>query len=272
MSLVWNILIGVVIGIGFIIPGVSGGALAVIMGVYDKIFECLKTIKDKNNFIFLGCILLGITIGVIGFGNILLILFKWREIPTKYIFIGLIIGGIPTLMNDIQKKGHGQFKLSSFVFAIIISIFLFFLEESGYGIDISEEIISGNVPIVGLFIAGLLYAVGKIVPGISGSALLMLVGMYEYFLRVVANPFALTGKVIFSLIPFFIGTIIGLFLLFKLINYLFSKHYMATYSAILGFVIGSLLYLYPGFTFNISGLVCIILLISSAIFSYMITK
>ena len=154
----------------------------------------------------------------------------------------------------------------------MISIGLFILEKSNYGINISQEMGGGNVPIFGLFIAGALYAVGKVVPGISGSALLMLVGMYECFLKIIANPFAVTGKVLFNLIPFFCGVVIAMIVLFKLMNYLFVKHYIATYSAILGFVIGSLLYLFPGFTFNISGIVCVILLLSSMFFSYILTK
>ena len=272
MTFLINILIGIIIGTGFIIPGVSGGALAVILGVYDKIFASLKNIKNKSNFIFLCTIILGIIVGVIGFGNILLLLFKTREIPTKYIFIGLVIGGIPSLIKSVKEKSDASFKLIPFIIAIFISILLFILENSNFGIDVSSEIGSGNIPIFGLFIAGVLYAIGKIVPGISGSALLMLVGMYEYFLKVIANPFAITGEVLFSLIPFFGGVFIAMIILFKLMNYLFNKYYIGTYSAILGFVIGSLLYLYPGFTFDINGFICIILLFSSAILSYILTK
>lgn len=272
MSFFINLLIGVVIGTGFIIPGVSGGALAVILGVYDKIFDSFKNIKNRSNFLFLMTIILGIVIGIIGFGNLLLLLLETREVPTKYIFIGLVIGGIPSLIKSIKEKSNDSFKIIPFVIAIIISVILFVLEKSNYGMNISSELVAGNVPIIGLFIAGVLYAVGKVVPGISGSALLILVGMYEYFLKVIANPFAITGQVIISLIPFFIGIFIAMIILFKLMNYLFKKYYIGTYSAILGFVIGSLLYLYPGFTFDITGIICIILLISSTMVSYILTK
>lgn len=272
MSFFVYLLIGVIIGTGFIIPGVSGGALAVILGVYDKIFNSFKNIKNKENFIFLSTITLGIVLGIIGFGNLLLLLLDTREVPTKYIFIGLVIGGIPSLIKSIKEKSNNSFKLIPFLIAILLSIGLFMLEKKNFGINISSEMSAGNTPIIGLFIAGILYSVGKIVPGISGSALLMLVGMYEYFLKVIANPFAITGHVLFSLIPFFLGVFIGMLVLFKLMNYLFAKYYIKTYSAILGFVIGSLLYLYPGFNFDITGLICIVLLISSTAVSYMLTK
>lgn len=272
MSFFINLIIGVVIGIGFIIPGVSGGALAVILGVYDKIFYSIKNIRNKNNFCFLLVLIIGIMIGIVAFGNILLLLLEHREVPTKYIFLGLLIGGIPSLIKNIREKSKEPFKKIPFIIAIIISIMLFLLENSNYGINISSELIEGNIPIIGLFIAGILYAMGKIVPGISGAALLMLVGMYEYLLNVVANPLALSANVLISLLPFFCGIFIGVVILFKLLNYLFAKHYIATYSAILGFVIGSLLYLFPGFVFGVSGIICFVLLICSMIISYILTK
>lgn len=272
MSFLMNLVIGIIIGIGFIIPGVSGGALAVIMGVYDKIFYSIKNLKNKSNFLFLLTISIGVVVGIIGFGNILLLLLDSREVPTKYIFIGFVIGGIPSLIKNIKEKSQEKFKFIPFLIAIIISIFLYILEKSDTGINISGELVNGNIPIIGLFLAGILYAAGKIVPGISGSALLILVGMYEYLLEIIANPFFINVNIIVTLIPFFIGIVIGIIVLFKLMNYLFSKYYISTYSAILGFVIGSLLYLYPGFMLDISGVICIVLLISSAAISYILTK
>lgn len=272
MSFFINLIIGVIIGIGFIIPGVSGGALAVILGVYDKIFYSIKNIKNKSNFCFLLFLIIGILIGIIVFGNILLLLLEYREVPTKYIFLGLLAGGIPALIKNIRENNKEPFKKIPFLIAVLISIILFLLEKSSYGINISSELLNGNIPIVGLFFAGFLYAIGKIVPGISGAALLMLVGMYEYLLNVVANPMSLSINSLLSLFPFFCGVFLGVIILFKLLNYLFTNHYIATYSAILGFVIGSLLYLFPGFIFGIPGILCVILFGSSLVISYMLTK
>lgn len=272
MSFFLNIVIGLIIGIGFIIPGVSGGALAVILGVYDKIFCSIKNIKNKSNFFFLLSVGLGCIIGAIGFGNVILFLLNTREVPTKYIFIGLVIGGIPPLIKNIKAKSSAKFKITPFIVAVILSIILYVLEQNNIGINISQELLDGHIPILSLFIAGILYAVGKIVPGISGAALLILVGMYNYLLEIIANPLSININILISLIPFIIGALVGIFILYRLLNFLFDKYYMATYSAILGFVIGSLLYLFPGFSFNILGLVCIILLICSAFLSYLLTK
>lgn len=272
MSLFLNLFIGIIIGVGFIIPGVSGGAIAVIIGVYDKIFYCIKNFKNKKNLLFLLIISIGVVIGIIAFGNLLLLLFDKKEVPTKYIFIGLVIGGIPSLIKSVKEKSCENFKLWPLIMALIISGFLFVLEKNSSFINISSKMINGNVPIFGLFLAGILYAVGKIVPGISGSALLILVGMYEYFLKIVSNPFNMNIQDVLCIIPFGIGVVVGLIILFKLMNYLFAKHYINTYSAILGFVVGSLFYLYPGFSFDLSGFICLVLLVSSSLFSYTLTK
>jgi len=272
MSFIINFFIGLVIGIGFIIPGVSGGALAVILDVYDKIFNSIKNIKNKNNFLFLLTISIGVLVGIIGFGNIILFLIETREVPTKYIFIGLLLGSIPSLIKNIKRTNNDKFKLLPLFLAIFISVILYFLENSNIGLNISDSLNSSVLPIIPLFIAGILYAAGKIIPGISGSALLILVGMYEYLLKIIANPLLINGRIFISLIPFMVGVVFGIFVLYKLMDYLFLNHYMLTYSAILGFVLGSLLYLYPGFSFDFSGLICIVLLISSYYFSYILTK
>lgn len=267
-----NFMFGLLIGIGFIIPGVSGGALAVILGIYDKIFSAIKNWKQKENLLFLISLGFGCMVGAIAFGNVLLFLFNKREVPTKFIFMGLIIGGIPSLIKEIKKQPEGSLRLLPFIVALTISVFLYILENSNASLNVGLDLLDGNIPIFGLFLSGILYAIGKIIPGISGAALLILVGMYEYLLTIIANPLLINIDIMLSLLPFLLGAFLGIIMLYKLMNYLFSKHYMTTYSAIIGFVLGSLLYLYPGLSLDISGIICLVLLISSSIFAYMISK
>lgn len=272
MSNILTLFIGIFIGIGFITPGVSGGAIAVILGVYDKIFYSLRNVKKLDNFKFLLLLSIGVSLGTICFGRILLMLFDSREIIMSYIFMGLIIGSIPALIKNIKK--HKQFKLKwlPFIISLFISIGLALLEMNGYGINISNYLIMGKIPVFLLFIAGILYAVGKVVPGVSGSALLMLVGMYKLFLEIISNPLNLSFKTIIILIPFVLGIVIGIIFLVKLMNYLFARFYVSTYSAIIGFVIGSIFYLFPGFSFNFMGVISIISFILSGFLSYILTK
>ena len=131
---------------------------------------------------------------------------------------------------------------------------------------------SSNLTVLNLLIAGLFYSAGKIIPGISGAALLMLLGIYEYLLGILANPLTLSFMELIKLTPFFISFVGSSYLLIKIINLLLKKHYNKTYSAILGFVLGSILFIYPGFSFDIRGILCIILLILSASFVLIFEK
>lgn len=264
-----NLISGVVIGIGFIIPGVSGGILAVLLGVYDKIIYSISNFKEDilKNAGFLLVVLSGVLIGSIMFSNILIYLLASKEFAIKYVFMGLIIGGIPALVSEIKKQDNKKIDFKFMSMALIFSVGLFVIEKT--------EILkfdSNNLTVLNLLVAGLFYSAGKIIPGISGAALLMLLGIYEYLLGILANPLALSFKELVKLSPFFISFIGSSYLLVKLINFLLKKHYNKTYSAILGFVLGSILFIYPGFSLDIKSLLCVILLILSATFVLLFEK
>lgn len=260
---------GIIIGIGFIIPGVSGGILAVLLGIYDKIIYSIsnfrKDILKNSGFLFV--IMSGVLIGSVLFSNVLIYLLETREFAIKYVFMGLIIGGLPSLIKEVKSHNSKNINLPSLFIALLFSIGLFTIEKIAiFKFD------SNNLTSINLIIAGLFYSAGKIVPGISGAALLMLLGIYEYLLGILANPLSLSFNEFLGLAPFFISFVISAILLVKLINYLLKKHYNKTYSAILGFVIGSLLFIFPGFTLNTRGLLGIILLMLSTIFVYLFEK
>ncbi len=264
-----NIISGIIIGIGFIIPGVSGGIIAVLLGIYDEIIYSISNFKKDilKNSGFLFVLGISILIGSILFSNILIYLLNTREYAIKYIFLGLILGGIPSLVNEINNHNQKKIDFKCLVGAFIFSVVLFLIEKTSF-----LKLDSNNLTIMNLIIAGLFYSMGKIIPGISGSALLMLLGIYEYLLGVLADPLSLTINEMIKLLPFFISFVISSIILVKVINNLLKKHYNQTYSAILGFVIGSLLFIYPGFTFDINGLLCLLLLILSMIFVIVFEK
>lgn len=254
---------GVVIGIGFIIPGVSGGILAVLLGIYDKIIYSIsnfrKDILKNSGFLFV--VMSGVLIGSVLFSNVLIYLLETKEFAIKYVFMGLIIGGLPSLIKEIKSHNNEKIDLRFLMIALIFSVGLFVIEKSAL-----IKLDSNNLTIWNLIFAGLFYSMGKIIPGISGAALLMLLGIYEYLLGILANPFALSLKELISLLPFLVSFVISAIVLVKTINHLLKKHYNKTYSAILGFVLGSILFIFPGFTFDLSGFLCLILLGLSTIF------
>lgn len=251
------------IGVGFIIPGVSGGILAVLLGIYDKIIYSISNFREDvlKNSGFLFTVMIGVLIGSIFFSNVLIYLLETKEFAIKYVFMGFIIGGLPALIKEIRSNNSKTIDLKFLTVAIFFSITLFVIEKRAL-----IKFDSNNLTILNLVVAGIFYSMGKIIPGISGAALLMFLGIYEYLLGILANPLALSFSEIISLLPFLISFVISAFLLVKSINYLLKKHYNKTYSAILGFVIGSILFIFPGFNFDLSGFLCLVLLVLSAIF------
>jgi putative membrane protein len=270
MILLKQMIIGVIIGGGMILPGVSGGVLAVVLGVYELMLNAIANFfKDKKkNLLFLGPLLLGVMIGVLLFGKILFFVFDKYPMEAKYTFIGLILGGVPLLFKEIQNKGYKKVNISVAFMAFIIAIGLFVLGKGTFNIDFSVNIGSGILSFVLLFITGMIFISGKIIPGISSSFLLMLIGMYQFLLNILNDPLGLSREQYVEIIPFVLGMIVGALILIKIIRSLLKNHFLATYSAIIGFVVGSIAAIYPGFTFNNHGLVSIILLLLAFYGSY----
>jgi putative membrane protein len=270
MPWIKEIIIGMIIGGGMILPGVSGGILAVSFGVYEKLIDAVVNFFNdwKKNITFLFFIIIGIIIGAIAFGNLLKIVFDKYPMPAGFTFIGLILGGMPILFNKIEKNDTKKLHTTAFMTSCLISLLIFVVGKGFLSIDFSEHLNDGFMSQILLFITGIIYISGKVIPGISGSFLLMLIGMYWYMLDILVNPLALNKIQQLQLIPIIIGAITGFILLLRLINYLIKHYHNIFYSVIIGFVIGSISAIYPGFSFNYIGAVSIILFITAFVTSY----
>lgn len=236
-----NLMFGIAMGIGFIIPGVSGGVLATILGIYDEIIYKLNHLFEnfKKNILYLIPIIIGVLIGILAFSKLILYLLNNKLEFISYVFIGLILGCVPYLIKEIKIKTNRTISLLPFASAFSLGIILYIVESNSLNVN-------GTPNFLTMFIAGIFYSIGKIVPGISGASLLMLLGIYKYFLSVVANPLSITFDTVINFIPFIISFIISAILILKLIDYLLCKHFRITYSAIIGFIISSILFIYPG--------------------------
>ena len=273
MSFIYLFFVGILAGSAMITPGVSGAVVTVILGVYDKMINALTNLfKDfKKNFIFLAILGIGILVGAIWFGNILMFLYKRHETITKFAFIGLILGGIPYLFKEIKKNNSNINYFAMFI-SFFISLIMWISSKYLFNIDLHSNTSSVFFNFLNLFLAGIIYSVGKVIPGISGSFLLITIGMYEYVLSVIAHPITVGLSEINKLIPFLLGLIFGIIILLKLINYLLNKHFGLTYSIIIGFVIGSMPALMPSFSTYVTSFYGIIMMIFSFILSYKLTK
>ena len=240
-------LIGLLIGIGMILPGISGGVLAVIFGVYEKIIKSLGNFsKDaKGSIKFLLPIFCGILIGIIVGAKLLKIVFEKYYVEACYTFIGLILGSIPFLINEAKNSKNGEQTMDYFALIIACLFSLFISVVSKNQINISSHINHTIASWFKLFLTGFIFVSGKIIPGISSSFMLIMIGMYDYFLEIISNPLIIfTGK-FWEILPILIGIIVGALFFIKLINYLLEKHYNTMYSTIIGLILGSLNAIYP---------------------------
>lgn len=247
-----NYLKGLAIGSGAILPGISSGVLCVIFGLYEKLLNSvLGFFKDwKTNIKFLFPIGLGAVTGVLLFGKLLLYLVDTYPIYTGYAFTGLILGGLPVLVKEVnQKKGFRLHYLIYFLAAFLFAIFLLLLENT---FSFTER--SSSQSFFLLLLAGFFMSAGVIIPGVSSTVILMILGVYSTYLSAIAN---LTFSI---LIPMGIGLLFGSFFFMKLIQKAFLFYPSETYYAIIGFVIGSIPILFPGFYFNLTGFFALLLL------------
>ena len=232
-----NIIKGIFIGAGAIVPGVSSGVLCVIFGIYEKLLDAvLNFFKDiKQNIKFLFPIALGVGIGVLLFSNMLNYFLYEFPIQTKSIFIGLIIGTIPSLIKEVNEKE--KFKPQNVIFlfiALAIGIITVVLENRMHTITNLD-----NISIMYLVMCGAIMSVGIVVPGVSSTIILMLLGVYSVYLQSVANLYLPV------LIPLGIGLILGSIIVMKLTKKLLEKYYAQTFYSIIGFTIGSIFVLLP---------------------------
>ena len=252
MFFIKNLIIGFFIGSGAILPGISSGVLCVIFGIYEKLLDSILNFFSnvKENFKFLLPILIGTFFGVISFGNILMYFFNNYPLQVKSIFIGLILGSVPSLLKQVTKKTHTKPKFSDIIFIVLsclLGIFLVSLENT-----FSSNLINTS-NFLYLVLCGFLMSIGVVVPGISSTVILMLLGVYQIYISSVSM---LNLPV---LIPMGIGLFLGCIIFMKLIKFLLDKFYIKTFYSIIGFTIGSIFVLFPNSIYSILDLLICIL-------------
>lgn len=241
-----NLLKGMVIGIANIIPGVSGGTMMVSMGIYDKLIHCITHFfkEFKQNIKFLLPIGIGLVVGLVGLSFIIEPAFEHFPLQTNCMFIGLIVGGLPMIFKKV--KGN-KFKIG-YIFPLII----FFAvvvgmaaigEKEGVSADLTFNVIN----VTKLFLVGMIASATMVIPGVSGSMMLLLMGYYNPIVETINTFFKALVKfdmpVLLQccgiLIPMAIGIIVGVILIAKLIEIIFNKCPMYAYWGIIGLITAS---------------------------------
>lgn len=240
---------GIFIGIGKIIPGVSGAVIAMTFGIYDKLLYIVshffKNIKENIKFLF--PILLGVIVSIIFSSKVVSFLLTKYFVITMFFFIGLIIGGFPQILNKIDKK-----KKINFLYMIISFILVILLS---FSFETNNNI--SNYSFFSMILIGTLEAATMIIPGISGTAIMMLIGCYNKVLNMFSNVLSFSN--LKDLIPFLIGVIIGVIIISKFISFCFKKYKEQTYSFIIGLILSSILLLITSFIPNITSVLQLVI-------------
>lgn len=234
-----NVLRGAVIGIAMIIPGVSGGTLAVLMNVYDKLINAISDLRRdfKNSFAFLLPIALGAVLGIAAMYYPLKYALTYAPFPTVLLFIGLMAGSLPKILKDAYKGGFQKIHIVSTIVPLAAVIGICFLPGLG------EADLSVNMPVHGYFlliIIGAAASCALVIPGVSGSMLLLIFGYYNAIFGAISALKDNFGHSLLVLFVFAIGIIVGFFSIAKLMKLLLRKFPQGTAWAIIGFVLGSL--------------------------------
>ncbi len=243
MNKILDIIKGFFIGIANVIPGFSGGTMAIILKIYDRLIsglsnilkQPLKVIKD------LWAVALGLCLGIVfSIFTVVLLLNKF-PIPTTLFFVGLILGSIPSIYKEANSNNTSKINYLWMFLAIIFMIALPFIN---FG-ETSQSLSAMKIIII--FFMGLIAAATMVIPGVSGSLTLMALGYYTFIMtsiKTLIDKFihfdfsAMKDPFIITLV-FGIGCVLGIFFIAKLINMAIKKNKTCVYFIILGLLIGS---------------------------------
>lgn len=241
---------GMLIGVACLIPGVSGGTIAVMLGIYKKIVESVGNILKnfKSAILYLLPVAVGTIIAILVCWYPFNLLMKNAMLATVGLFAGLVIGGIPSIFKNIKGvKRRAPCIVGSILSCVsavgigVISIIVSELVQTDIILNMFTDF-NWYLYIIIIFV-GALAAIALIVPGISGSLVLLVLGFYKPILGLVDNFKSGTniGQSIGVLLLFLVGVVIGFFSFSKFMNYLLEKHHDTTYFVIIGFIIGSII-------------------------------
>ncbi len=236
---------GIIMGIANIIPGVSGGTIAVGLGIFDKLINSINNFfkEPKKQLPFLIPLGLGMVFGILAFSGIISFGLTNYSFATNMFFVGLVISSVPLIYTGAKEK---NFKPIFYIYAIIgflIVVLLAQLEKQG--IDSTTS----SVGYIKLLVAGAVASSAMVIPGISGSFMMILLGVYNTLLvsldqlkNWLMNPSdtAILIESLKVLIPLGIGIVLGVVIISKLIEFLFERYHSQTYLVILGLIFGSM--------------------------------
>jgi putative membrane protein len=252
---------GIFVGIGFIVPGLSGGVLAVVFGLYEPLMKFLGNLKDKfvKNLLFFIPVGIGGIIGVVAFSAVVDFAFTNYAAQFTWLFIGFISGTFPSLFKTAGKEGR---KPQHWVLLLVIAVGTFFLMR---GMETIKSV-TLEPSFMNWVLSGALIGLGVVVPGMSPSNFLIYLGLYQ------AMASGISHLDMGVIIPLALGLIVCVLAFAKLVSWLFKKSYAIMYHLILGIVVGSTLAIIPAGVSGWTIAVCAALFLFGAACSYGLAK
>ncbi|ODN31442.1 DUF368 domain-containing protein [Fervidobacterium thailandense] len=236
---------GLLIGLANVIPGVSGGTMAVIVGVFERLINTVdgltKLRLKRDDLLFLVVLGVGVVLGLLLGSKVLVFAFKTYPYYTYAFFYGLILFSLYDLKDQVK-----HFRIVEFLAGFFVVVFPYFLAHGGFVRDL------GNLSTAELFVfiplSGALAGASMVLPGLSGSLVLMLLGYYHQAIEIVSRfPLKITSKEILFLISLGVGILVGIVVIVRLLNLWFEKARSSIMNFILGLLTGSLYPITPGF-------------------------
>lgn len=246
-ALINQLLRGVIIGVANIIPGVSGGTMMVSMGIYDTLIHCITHLfkEFKKSVKTLLPYAIGMGVGILALASVISWGLEKYPLPTNALFIGLILGGLGPLLKKIERKKISIPAVIAFLamFALIIWMGI----QRKDGIQNAETLEMNGLQMLLMVGIGMIASATMIIPGVSGSLVLMLLGYYQPVVNaltevkngLVGMNFSALGQPLMMLIPFLAGVVLGIFGVARLIEWLMARWPTATYCGVLGLVVAS---------------------------------
>ncbi|MBR5251302.1 MAG: DUF368 domain-containing protein [Oscillospiraceae bacterium] len=243
---------GIIVGVANVIPGVSGGTIAVVLHIFDRMIDAINHLFSdfKKHMKFLVPLGIGAVVGVLAFSVLIDYTLTHYSLPTCGFFAGLVAGSIPLIYGiakSKQPKGKGgrYWIYTALAFALVIFLTTLKAPESGAAVagDVSFGLMAKA------FIGGVIACAAMIVPGISGSFMLVLMGLYNVVIGYVAMvkdflltfDFSIFVQIVKFCAPLALGMLIGAVLISKAIEFVMNRFHTETYHIILGLIGGSLI-------------------------------
>ncbi len=254
-------------GASDVVPGVSGGTIAVVLGIYDRLIESINGLFSREYKKHLGFLIplgIGILSAIVILAKLIEWLFEYYPRPTQFAFLGLIIGVLPFLFNKSNAKQN--FKLMHYLFILIgmciVGSMVFFHTGEPEVVKTFE-----TSTYIWLFLSGFVASAAMILPGISGSFLLLIIGSYTTIIN------AINERNLFVIAVVGIGIVLGILLMSKVIHYCLEHFPIITYAFVIGMVIGSIFVIFPGFpTTMIQSIVCILTFALGLLVAYILGR